>query len=715
VDDLGIPIIRRRRLVERLHELVHRRLVLVVAPAGYGKTTLLSDFAADCAAANVALTFCRYAVSPEDGDGIAVLRGVATAFSTEISGAGDRTLRLLDTAGTGRSSAEAQGVVASAIGVLVGDVQARVSEYTLLVIDDSHLLEESDGARAVLEALLDRLPGHVHIALVSRVVPSIDTSRLVIEGQVGALGPRDLAFDDEELSLFLGQRYGLEVEPGVLEEIQRWTEGWITGLILAMPSLPFDAAGETTSSPRIAALLSTLAGARRGGAPLHEYLAGALVERLAPEDSALLFAASLADICACEQLDAVLGRTDSWHVLARLERAGVPLTREPGPYRYRIHALLQHYLRAAFERSNPTHYWTVQRRWAEVAAQHADPAAAVRHAISAHWWMGAVDLIEAHGERWVDLGRGDFVREILAALPPDAVVDRPRIVLCSARLEHMNGHYNFAVERARQSFFGALRRKDRATQARALVLEALASLAGGRSEEGIELCQQALAQDIVLEDAALLAEACRALGTIEVVRGMHARATEHLEKALALYEELGNTWETAGILNNLGVALEELGQPATAERCHARSLALRRDLGDLVGQGRSLANLAILRFHAGALEEAERLYREAISLADRADQGGAVPGWYFCLGDLCRVLGRSTEAMECYRVARTNATQWVDPRWQGLALCGVGSLLLLDDDIAGAERAAREALDEASRSGMRAVEGHAHVRSRVRY
>src|SRR5688500_13594359 len=193
MSDAGpVPVIRRRRLIARLHDVVHLRLLLVVAPAGYGKTTLLEDFAASCAEGNVALTLCRYTAASWDADGIGLLEGMARAFLEQFPGAGERTLSLLRQARAGVAAAELERLLSSAVGLLAQEVAERAPDYTLLVVDDYHLLDESEPARRLVAALLERLPAHVHVALLSRMAPGIDTSALVEAGEAVALGPRDL-------------------------------------------------------------------------------------------------------------------------------------------------------------------------------------------------------------------------------------------------------------------------------------------------------------------------------------------------------------------------------------------------------------------------------------------------------------------------------------------------------------------------------------------
>ena len=721
-EEAGVQLIARPRLIARLHELIHRRVVLVVAPAGYGKSTLLEAFAADCAAKNVALAVCRYGASEADTDGAGLLRGIATALKSQYPAAGDRTLHLLEASRAGVSAAETEGLRASALAVLLEEVRSSVPDYTLVVVDDYHLLDGSADTRRTLEALLERLPQHVHLALLSRSVPSLDTSRFVIENEVGALGPRDLAFTEEELALLLRDRYGIDPSPSLVAEVRRWTEGWVTGLILAMPSLSYQpgasgALGEAGFSPtaqmsdrRAVALLTTLSGARRGNVPLQEYLVGTLLSRLSPEEREMLLAAALPEVCDVALLEEVLKQSDAWDVLRRLERAGLPLVRdEAHPGRYRLHALLQQFLRAHLERVDRARYEALSRRWAEVARAHGQPEAALAHARSARWWEQVAGLLENHGQEWVDRGRWQLVEGALGALPNRLVERRPLLIVCSARLAVVQGKATLAVERARQAFFVARAAGDDFAEARALLMEAFATLAGGRVGEALQLCFQAIEHEAVVGNLALRAEAYRYLGAVEGLRGLAAAAVEHLELALTAYEELGYVWDVAVILNNLSIACQEAGLIERARHCQARALALYREMGHSIGIAHSLNNLGMLRFYAGALDEAEDHFQETLVLAKQVGIPALSVAPLISLGDICRVRQRPREALRWYRAGAESAPLSTDSRLVGLARAGEASAYLDLADSAAAEIAARKALEVAADRDLPELAGQAHA------
>jgi DNA-binding SARP family transcriptional activator len=478
-----------------------------------------------------------------------------------------------------------------------------------------------------------------------------------------------------------------------------------------MPSLPPGADGAPLApSRRTALLLSTLSGARRGGVPLHEYLATEMLRQQTPDDRELLLAAALPDEVDPAQLAEVLGRDGeeaSSGALAQLGQSGLPIRTNGG--RFRLHALLRQYLRAHLERAEPGRHAALRRRWAEVTAACGEVGASLEHALAAEWWEHAVALLEAEGQRWVDAGRHSLVERAFTALPPRVVERRPRLLVLNARLAFAQGHAAAAVERARQAFFAARRQRDSYAEVRALLMEAIATLGSGRSDEALQLCLQVLEHRGVRRDKALRAEAYRLLGTVEGMRGLFPAASEHLERALVLCEELGLQWETARVLSNLGLALQQTGGAARAAECHVRALALSRELDDPVATAISLTNLAVLRFAAGRLDQAAEMLQEAVDLTQRAAQTARLAPRYVTLGDVLRAQGRPEEALRWYRAARSAGAQVFAPRWEAFALLGEAGAQLDLGSPPAAKAAAQRALEIGREGGALEISGHARA------
>ena len=258
-------LLGRDRLFARLDEALERRLTIVVADAGFGKSTLLSAWAAG-------INCAWYSASPEDESLAIFARGIVDALRlrvppmpTEIAGA------VVSAAGPDAEAddrARAQGVAA-----LVSEaLQAQLRRDLVLVVDDVHELSGSPGAMQLIESLCRQAPTRLHVVLASRFEPSFPIERLRGQGQVLELSGADLAFDVEETADLLGALTG-DDDAQTAAELHRATGGWPAAVRLAV---------ETLRGVPPAGRREALARIRRPGGPLFAYLASEVFANEAP-------------------------------------------------------------------------------------------------------------------------------------------------------------------------------------------------------------------------------------------------------------------------------------------------------------------------------------------------------------------------------------------------------------------------------------------------
>jgi LuxR family transcriptional regulator, maltose regulon positive regulatory protein len=224
---LNIPRTRpdhlgRSRLIQRLDQGMAREMVLVCTPAGFGKTTLLADWAA-----NAKWPVAWLSLDPEDNDPTRFWRYVAAALDRAHEGLVEHLLPLLTPPGVVSS----QGTVTA----LVNQLQASPDELAL-VLDDYHLL----GSQPIHDGvafLLGHLPPQLHVVLTSRSDPPLPLARLRARGQLVELRTADLRFTPEESTALLRQVWGLDLAREAEAALGNRTEGWAAGLQLAALSL----------------------------------------------------------------------------------------------------------------------------------------------------------------------------------------------------------------------------------------------------------------------------------------------------------------------------------------------------------------------------------------------------------------------------------------------------------------------------------------------
>jgi LuxR family transcriptional regulator, maltose regulon positive regulatory protein len=396
----------RSRLLERLSLGTAGELTLVCAPAGFGKTTLLGEWARRSRRPVAWLS-----LDAGDSDPARFWRAVAAALDGTRAGLGQRAAALLQGP---QLSLEAM------LSVLVDELLAVPGEV-VLVLDDYHLVE-APPVHDSLAVLLERLPPQLRLVVASRADPPLPLARLRARGQLAELRQADLRFSPEETAELLRAAVGPDLPRAAVTALEHRTEGWVAGLQLAALSLQ--------GRPDVAAFVDGFSGGHRH---VLDYLAEEVLDRQpAPLRSFLLETSILERLCGplCDQ---VTGRTGSQQLLEQAERANlflVPLDEVRGWWRY--HPLFADLLLTRLSQRQPGLVPQLHRNAAAWHETHGLADEAVGHALAAGDTRWAALLVERHVEALYRRSETATLQRWFAALPAGLVRSRPRLCLAMA-------------------------------------------------------------------------------------------------------------------------------------------------------------------------------------------------------------------------------------------------------------------------------------------
>jgi DNA-binding SARP family transcriptional activator len=382
----------------------------VVAPAGYGKTTLLAQHAA---AAGRAVAWLR--ATPEDGDPGHLLASVGGA---------------LQRAGAAPPELRDRAVLLHQLGLLPDGIS--------LVVDDAHLLVDSP-AEAELERLITDAPPGFRLLVAARRTPGLNLARAEL-GQPLVVTADDLRFRSWEVEELFRDVYGEPLPPDDVAALARRTEGWAACLQL------FHLSTQDRPLPERRRAVTALAGGARFA---RSYLARTILDELAPGLRDFLARTAVFDVLTAERCDRLLGTTDARDHLAELDRLGALTTSDDDGRSYRYHEVLRRHLESALRAElgpEPARHW--YGRAADVLVADGAPGEAVRACLRAELWDRAVALLHREGGRAVDAVPGPLWDDVL---PTELVDEDPWLSTALARRCAASGRLRTAVDRYRRA------------------------------------------------------------------------------------------------------------------------------------------------------------------------------------------------------------------------------------------------------------------------
>ena len=397
--------VERARLLAGLELTAQTKLILVSAPAGYGKTTFVTGWLRQLQTAGV-VQVCWLSLDEDDSDPHHFFRYLAAAVRS-LPDVQSQLSQLLQSN---------QAIPAkSLMKAFIHDVVPVPIDF-VLIFDDYHAVDsaEVDGALAVL---LDLMPPQMTLVLTSRSDPGFPLSRLRARRELIEVRADDLRFTETEAAQFLQQTMNLTLPPDQIATLENRTEGWIVGLQMAALSMQNRADGDLEDFVH-------------GFAGSHHFVLDYLIEEALQQQSeqirSFLLSTSILDRLCGPLCDAVIGQANSQAMLEALERANlflVPLDDKRVWYRY--HHLFAEMLRAHAIAVRPDERAVLHRRAGEWHAQHGSPADAIRHALAA----GDTEQAAAQAELvWRSMDRsyqsGIWLGWV-KALPDDIVRMRP--------------------------------------------------------------------------------------------------------------------------------------------------------------------------------------------------------------------------------------------------------------------------------------------------
>ncbi len=555
-------VVSRPRLLERLNEGLHRKLTLISAPAGFGKTTLVSEWVE-----GIERPAAWLSLDEGENDPARFLTYLVAALQTIAATIGEGVSGVLQSP----QPPPPEAMLTALLNDLI-----TIPDQFILVLDDYHVLE----AKAVDQALtflLDHLPPQMHLVIATREDPALPLARLRVGGQLTEVRAVDLRFTPSEAAAFLNQVMGLDLSAEDIARLSTRTEGWIAGLQLAAISMQ----GQQDT----ASFIKSFTGS-------HHFVLDYLVEEVLGQQServqTFLLRTSLLDRFCGPLCDAVLmdPSVSGREILEYLERANlflVPLDNERRWYRY--HHLFADLLRQRLHQSIASSTGDAESQVNELYIRaslwyedHGLEIEAFHHAVAAHDVERAARLVEGKGMPLQFRGAVVPVLHWLESLPRTVLDARPSLWVMYASALSMTGQLT-GVEQKLQA--------------------AEAALQGAEPDDKT--------RNLVGHIAAIRALVAAAENQVETIIAQSRRALEYLHPD-NLAVRTATIWK-------LGIAYQLQGDRAAASRAYSEAIAISQASGNIIINLSATVGLGNVQETENQLYPAAETYRRVLQLA----------------------------------------------------------------------------------------------------
>jgi LuxR family maltose regulon positive regulatory protein len=564
-------IVARPALIAKINEGLSagRKLTLISAPAGFGKTTIVSEWAAGCGRPAAWLS-----LDEEDTGPTRFLTYLVRALQTIDADIGAGVLGMLQD--------PQSPPIELILTTLLNEISAIPKNF-IFVLDDYHMLDSKEVDNA-LTFLLEHQPSQMHLVITSREDPNLPLARLRVRGQLTELRAADLRFSPSEAAEFLNRMMGLTLSAEDIAALETRTEGWIAGLQLAALSMQ--------GHKDVSGFIQEFTGDHRY---IVDYLVEEVLKRQPESVRSFLLQTAILECLNGPLCEAVTGQPGGMARLETLQRGNfflIPLDDKRHWYRY--HHLFADVLHLHLLAEQSDQVPALHRRASEWYEQNGSPTDAIRHAMAGRDFERAADLVEL---TFQTMGRNRQEATLLGwlkALPELLIRNRP--VLCNL-------------------YAGILMQTGEIQGVETWLLAAERWMT--MTEDGRDWPEVAFVTMIVADQE----EFRRLPGAVAVHRAglalLHGNVTstmQYARQALGLAPE-DDFLRRGGAAGLLGLAYWTNGDLEAAQRMYAEGMAWLRQAGnisDVIGCTIALADITIAQGH---LHEAIRTYERALQLA----------------------------------------------------------------------------------------------------
>lgn len=669
-------LVKRPFLVNKLHRFLNKKLIIVSAPAGFGKTSLLIEFSNE-----TDLPVCWYTLDKYDNDLRVFLDYLISSIERTFPRFGTRTRTLL------KEIIDPSKDIHLVVSTLVKEIIDTIPEYFVIILDDHQAIEDQEHILTFLELFLTYLDENCHLILASRSLPALPNMALLIaRQQAGGIGIDELRFSSTEIQELARIKFSHDLSIQQTELLAQRSGGWITGLQLIQPD-SWDPSSISEAGDEI-------------NHQIYEYLLLQVLNQQPADLQKFLLETSVFDEIGINLCKELLGINNPLQYFELIRVKNLFITEYVGlKEKIRYQDLFRKFLQSTLRRQDEAHYRELTLLAADYYATRGEWERAINRYLNLGEYTFIADIITQISQLFFDTGRWSTLAKWIDALPSALIEQRPGILIFRGKIHAERGEYTAALSCFTKAERTGSVLGDKAKAAQALAMKGIILRYQGHYVEAITQCQQAFAlvSGETAEENFAIALAHKNIGLSLIRLGQPREGRQALNRALHLFVELVNPHDIGMIHHDLGLSLELTGDLEGAIKHYKAALENWEQLGNLSPWANTLNGLGVIYLQKGEFENAETTLKDALEKARLVSDQRIEAYTLTSLGDLYRNLGRHEEAIISYdkalKIAHRSGISFIVT----YSLDGLGNTHLLQGDYQQAECRLFEALDHAER------------------
>jgi LuxR family maltose regulon positive regulatory protein len=623
---LSPTILHRQTLVEKLNKVIagqivadgnsisHYKLVVLCAPAGYGKTTLLADFAQ-----HTSFPCCWYFLDRSDADKITFLKLLILSIRYRFPHFGKTLDSLLSSAIAADINHLSHGQhLEAVIDALTTAIASDISERFAFFLCNYHEINTCQTINTIVNQLLKKLPQKCILVIESRAVPNIDFASLLVHDDIIGFDHRFLSFTTAEIQDLARLQGVAPLQEREAEQLTRVFDGWIAGILLGTRL------GDVRilHSRRDVYLPASVPDMQIDRQNLFAYLVNEVFSRDQEVYNFLKGTAVLQQMTPA-LCNALLDSTDAAERLQYLEQQGLFVTRSGGGSQviYTCHPILRELLCDELRQQSPERFVSLHRRAMELWKAAHNSEQAIYHAHEAGLEDMSAQLIQEAYEKSDPAWHIEMLSRWIDALSGETLERYPRLLLIRANIYLLLGDSTLALPLLARASDVIMQQPSSIDNDELPLLQAAITIARskalfqtGEYVQAQQLCQQVI-QQIPINETALQAEAHMRLGVCANLLGDFTSGIAYLQKALQLWGRNSERRQTAELHSTLASTYSLIGNVALAEHHLSRATKCWDRLQDEWGKVDNLINMGVIKHREGELATAETFFQEALTIA----------------------------------------------------------------------------------------------------